>query len=458
MDLYKTLGVHAWLLLLHLGVSVELFAQLKRAPSWVSQVPVTENAFFGLGISSINENAEYRTYARKVALREILEKIQISINSESELKVKYKNDNIEYLLDEKIAVESSGFLSGYQKVDEWLDKRSKTYYVLFRLNESTYRDNRRTYFQKVDEILHLIRSEADELFTKGEIVRGITKLSDGIIRIENEMNKLIEPEYLANLQKNRLSALYELEEQLSRISFKISSNYQFDVTDAEPLVISNFLVDRVTGTPVRNLKTSLKVLKGDVFNYEFKLTNGGRDLNIYGAYPTHQTIEIQLVADVNLPNRIKVSIDPAILKQLVSNRISIPFKPYSIAFESNERIEANPNEKQPFTALLQSITQDLNLAEVSTSEAFYQFQINTQNKILNRQRGIYTAQYTASIKVFRINDNQEVYEYKIPAKRAKAPKKTVALNLAAKQLKSNSEAFLQSFITFLCTKRPHFVE
>ncbi|MEM7548474.1 MAG: LPP20 family lipoprotein [Bacteroidota bacterium] len=443
----KTYRNTKWYLLIFASFfSLAVFAQLKKAPEWVSQVPITENAFFGLGIAEIKENSEYRTQARKMALREIIEKIQLSINSKSELNVDYDDKQVQYRLNEKIAVESSGFLSGHQKVDEWIDKKAKKYYVLFRLNESTYRENRYDYFQQLSEIIYFIRSEADELFTKGEIIRGIKKLSDGIIRLDDEMKELVEPEYLVSLQKSRLSALYELEEQLSRIKFQTRLSYDFEAVEAKPLIISNFLVDLITGTPIRNLETKLKVLDGDVFNHEFLTRNGQSDLHIYGVYPTDQTSAIQLVPQIPIPTRVKNSIDPNILKRLISSRITMRFLPYSISFHSNE------NDKGALTELLKSVTTDLRLDEKPDLEADYKIVVDTENKIIHEQRGIYTAQYQAKVTIIRLIDDQEVYEYEFPAQRVKARRKSVALTNTENQALSESRRFLQSFVTFLCSK------
>ena len=62
-----------------------------------------------------------------MALKEIVEKIFISINSSSEYNLTYVNERVEYVLDETTTTETSSFISGHIKVDDWIDKRANKY-------------------------------------------------------------------------------------------------------------------------------------------------------------------------------------------------------------------------------------------------------------------------------------------------------------------------------------------
>ena len=426
-------------------------AQLKRAPDWVSQIPVTGDAYYGLGIADAKSNLNYRTQARKMALKEITEKIYVSINTTSELTLKYEDEEVEYLLDETVALESSNFLSGHQKVDQWTDKRSDKYYVLYRLDRLTYLENRRTYFSRLDEMIRLIRAEADASFTKGEWVRGINKLVDSFMRLYEEMKKPIEPEYLISLQKKHLSTIYELEKQLGRIEFNVVDAYRFRVEAGKPLVISDFVVNRVTGTPLSWLNTSLKVLKGDVFNYTFDPNKKKNELTIYGFFPEEKSCLVQLEVHMPLPEEVREALDASIRNKLISKPINLRFEPYTIAFESNELDTKREENGQPLTGFLQHITQDLGLIETEEQKAHYKVLVSSHSRIVKKHRGIFTSEFEGQVAVVRTADNREVYRFKLPDVTRQSARAQTALQEAFEQSIHKTDEFLVTFVTFLCS-------
>jgi len=421
------------------------YAQMKRAPVWVINLPVTDDTFYGLGISETRDNPQFRTKARKMALRDISEKIYVSINSASELTLKYENDQMEYLLDETVAMESTNFLSGHQKVDDWTDQRAKKYYVLYKLDRLTYLENRRVYFQGVEDIIRLKRTEADQLFDSGELVRGINKLTDGLVLLNEEMDKLVEPEFYVSLQKLYLHTRYELERQLSRIDMRIQKTYDFQADDPKPLVISGFVTDRITGRPVENLKTSMEVLKGDVFHYAFNRQN--TELAIHGFFPADQTATIQITVEIPLPKEVRALIDRAVRNQFTSRPITLQFTPYQVIYEPSEKGSGD----QLLVRFLQSITKDLGITE-EEKNALYRIRVNPRKDIIGRQRGLYTASYEAEIVVTRTDDNVEVYRFTFPARQGQGSKRHEAITAAYQRTVNDNDDFLSSFVTFLCTK------
>ena len=425
-------------------------AQLRQAPIWVSNLPVTDDAFYGLGVSDTKEDSQFRTKARKIALREISEKIYVSVNSASELTLKYENDEMEYLLDETVAMESTNFLSGHQKVDDWTDQRAKKYYVLYKLDRLTYLDNRRTYFQGVEDLVRLKRAEAEQLFDTGELVRGINKLVDALVLLDKEMDRLVEPEFFLSLQKLQLHTKYELEKQVSRIELRTGNTYTFQADEAEPLIIEDFVIDRVTARPVGNLKTKLKVLKGDVFHYAFNQQGNNSELAIYGFYPEDERAVIQVEVELPLPPVVRESIDNTIRNRLVSKPITLNFKAYPVWYDHQALDEKGGD---PLLAeFLRSITGDLGIEESKKDKAFYHITTSSKKSIIDRFRGLYTASYEAEVVVTRASDGEEVYRYEFQPRQARASKAHNAITEAYQKTINENNRFLVSFVTFLCTK------
>ena len=103
----------------------------------------------------------------------------------------------------------------------------------------------------------LISNTANDLIKRGEYLRGLRKLEEHILFLEEILERPIEPEYQVQFKKRQLNSIYQLEEQISRIEFDVESSYDFRVD--QPLIIKNYLKDRVTGLPISGLKT--KVIK-----------------------------------------------------------------------------------------------------------------------------------------------------------------------------------------------------
>ena len=431
----------------------ETSSQIKKAPEWVRSIPLSEDAFYGMGAFDMSKSDQYRAKARKVALKEIIEKIFISVSSNSQLSMTYDNDETIYSLNETISIESTNYLSGHRKVDEWIDKRADIYYVLFKLDHEVYRENRRVYFERLEDVIQIIRTEADQLFIQGEVSRGVNKLIAAISRITEEIEKLIEPKQLMSLQKWRLSALYELEKQIGRIGFKLESNYDFHANERQPLIISDFIVDNLTGTPLSGLSTNLKVVKGDVFNHSFDHYIEDNAIGIYGLFPEHQIAMVQIVAEIPLPDPIIAIIDPSLQHTFTSQPIALRFNPYHITYNLSGL--ARDHVKNELTVqYLRKITNDLGLIETDIEDAFYKIDIICTEKVEQLRNGYFAANLEVRVAVTRLRDKRELYHFSLPKGHATSSTYESAISKALDKAFSESDRFLVTFVTFLCSQHP----
>lgn len=436
------------LIIILTGLALSGYSQGKKAPTWVSQLPISSDAYYGLGISDTRDSKDYRKMARTMALRDIAEKIYVSINSVSELNMNYNKENAEYQLDEIVALETSNFLSGHRKVDEWTDKKSKRYYTLFMLDREIHEKNRETYFDEVKNIVDLINKEADLLFEQGQLIRGINKLVSSIDRLDLEMKKVIEPEYLVTIQKMDLMAKYRLERQLARIEINTQGVYEFRADSNRSLIIPEFVIDRETKAPQENLRTSIRVLKGDLLNYRVDGTNP--DLMIKGIYPQNGVTQFQLLTEVPLPEHIRNAIDATIPSKLASKVVTLKFKPYGIAIIHNELNEKGENRKRQLTRHIRSITKDLSLEE--SDDPHYVILVNTSQSA-TQTSGYYNGRYEAEI-IVKLKSGKEVFRFTFKPEEARARSRHSALSKAYNWSVNDNEQFLNSFISFLCSVQP----
>ncbi|MEL7004997.1 MAG: LPP20 family lipoprotein [Bacteroidota bacterium] len=430
-------------------VSSIAFGQLKKAPLWVREVPVNGDAYYGMGTVNMKEYPEYRAKARQMALREIVEKIFVSVSSSSLLTMTYENDEVDYLLDETVSLASSNFLSGHQKVDDWVDKRSNQYYVLFKLDVDAYNANRKAYFSTTESIIKMMQNEAAELFRQGEVVRGINRLNASIKKLDDDINRLTEPEYQALLQKWRLASIYELERQIDQIGFNTKRRYQFNATKSEALVIDDILVNKATGIPLSGIELELKTIQGEVFRYSFDHEHH-EALSIYGMYPMKKVAIIQIIADLNLDKDVKQLIDPSVKQRLESAPIVIEFAPFQIAYNLEGEYYPRGLTTSRSVSYLRKVTEDLGLLEVYENVADYQISIGKVGKVKRYRSGYYYGDIAIKITIIDPNTDREVYRHIFPKKVVKVNKPELALNNAFNQSLDEMDQFLVGFISSLC--------
>ncbi|MEM9299657.1 MAG: LPP20 family lipoprotein [Bacteroidota bacterium] len=430
-------------------IGAEAYGQLKKAPSWVREVPISDNAYYGVGIVSMKEHSEYRSKARKIALREIVEKIFVSVSSSSSLTTTYTGNDIDYLLDETVSLASSNFLSGHQKVNEWVDKRKDTYYVLFKLDISIYKENRQNYFESFATVIQLMQEEAKDLFKRGEIARSVSKLSQSINKLDKEINRLVEPEYGISLQKSRLTSIYELERQIDQITFNLERNYEFQADSRQPLVIKNFLVSKETGAALNGLMLNLKVIQGDVFRYSFDHENY-EALSIYGLFPQKGVAVIQITAELMLEDKIRALLNPSVKSRLESRPIVIQFLPYTISFNFDKKIEPERLKDNSVLDYFRNITNDLGLKEVSQTEASYHIFVSRVGQVRKHQRGYYSGTLSVDITITDMKNEREIFHYTLPQTNVKVDRSEIAWKQAFNRSVNKSDKFLEGFITSLC--------
>jgi len=428
-----------------LVLSIHVDAQFKNAPVWVKNPPSEEFAYYGIGQSSPKEEDDYRINARNMALREITEKIFVSIDATSELQVKYANDKITYKLDETIEVASSNFLSGYELIDQWTSKRGNDYFVLYRLDKSEYLRNRNKYFEEFNQILDLLSQQADHQLENGQLIRGINELSEAIMKIEEKTKGLIEPEYKNPLVRKKLEMIYKIEQAVSRIKFDVEKNYALDVTQSSPLAINDYIIDAITGKPIQNVNISIESVKGDVFRYHIERNTNRDALFVDGIFPENGITKFRIIAKPVFYENVEELLDRSVLQRLSSPIINVEFKPYTVKLIQTSEYGNSLND------FIRSITKDLGLQE-STEDPFYYIKIDAENKPVKRGRYGFQSFFKGTITVFEEKDGIPIFSYKLEGTSEFKRNKNLAMADAYENSIAKSSKFLVEFVSFLCSK------
>lgn len=427
------------------------FSQSKKAPDWVWSTPVHGNTYYGVGIAKLDQD-NYRLSARKMALREIVEKIFVSINSTSALSLDYSDEEIEYKLKEQIDLASSSLLLGHEKMDDWIDKKTESYYVLFRLDRDIYEKERDLHFEEILKNIEIIQGDAEFLLNSGELTSAILKTSKSLKILNEELSIMLEPKYENALNSKRQELLIELESQLRRVQFKHNATYVFDVEDPEPLTISQLAYDKVSQEVLHKLPIKLITHHGDVFWYEFTDYIDGDQLKIYGLFPENKYAKIQLEVDFPIPHDVKRDLDPSIWESLKSNVITVTFKSYAINVISKN----TPNkyiDKSYLRDYLVYIFEDLGIHQPAPGEIpLMEMEINSTNTV-RKSYNHYSATIMGDVQIRDYAFNKTLFSYKFQPGISSAPRVQVANNDAMRKLiDQNAPNYLEDYLKFLCSK------
>jgi hypothetical protein len=115
-----------------------------KAPLWVSQYPVDNAYYTGIGIVEKKPGiSNYSTEARKLALAEIAESIAVSVVSESKLKTFQETGIYRETFITNIITQTQAQLEDYELVEVWEnDREFRAYYRLSKVKYKQWLDNR----------------------------------------------------------------------------------------------------------------------------------------------------------------------------------------------------------------------------------------------------------------------------------------------------------------------------
>lgn len=331
-------------LALFLIISIQSNAQRKRQPEWVSATPVDAWSYYGIGIAS-TEETDYRDKARAMALKEISEKIFVSIDSESNLKMTYGGDDTRYELNEEITTLTANRLEGYRKVEDWQDRRSDLYYVLFKLDKDIYKRNREQHLERVLEKIQFEKDRALKFFLLDDYTSAFSYLESALELIDEELQRFPEPdfEYELRSEQDEIAAYYE--DRISRVKIvSTANNLLFDPLTQQKTVISYAAIDKISGKNLMNFPVKLHMISGDVFDYEVQYGLDSSQIDIYGLLPDKGEALFRIRPDLSGDYLEKNDLLSQLVNFMESKTISVIFQPYSVYFE--KRKQNTPEEQR----------------------------------------------------------------------------------------------------------------
>lgn len=125
-------------------VLLVLFAMLgtiqcmAQAPAWVTQRPVSDNEYIGIGIAKLSDN-DYMKVAAQNALSDIASQVATKVENESFLHTVDVDGKSRQLFEDKIISKMAAWIEGAELKDSYTD--SDKYYVYYTLDKKLHKKN-----------------------------------------------------------------------------------------------------------------------------------------------------------------------------------------------------------------------------------------------------------------------------------------------------------------------------
>ena len=138
----------------------ELVAKSNRKPKWISNRPIDNNYYIGIGKSSkIESKSDYIQIAKNNALADMISEISVSISSNSILNQLEDNSGYKETYIAKIEMTAKDDIDGYEIVDSWENKEE--YWVYYRLSKFDYKRKKR-------EVLDRAKNHSKNFYEKAQ--------------------------------------------------------------------------------------------------------------------------------------------------------------------------------------------------------------------------------------------------------------------------------------------------
>lgn len=166
-------------LMVSLLLCLSMWAQEK--PAWVTQRPVNELSYSGIGVARKTEK-DYAQAAKQRALSELASEIKVEVSVNSLLNTIDDNDQIRQVFAESIQTKSQAELERYRLIGTWQDDQE--YWVYYELNRSDYEEYMEARRQKAIQTGFDFWYKGQVALQSGELMTAIELFSKGLEAIE----------------------------------------------------------------------------------------------------------------------------------------------------------------------------------------------------------------------------------------------------------------------------------
>jgi len=203
------------ILSLILGSIVTLFCDDK--PPWLKMRPRSSEYYLGIGMA-FKSDAQYREKATSNALNNLASEIEVTISGEVISHLLETNHRVEEQLKSEVRTKTRAKLSDYELVASWQNK--KEYWVYYRLNKKTYKQNRKREIDKVTSLALDMYLAARQNERNHDFVLAISNYFQALQIMEPYLSESLTVEYENQRIFLNNEAYLALQEILSRIDLE----------------------------------------------------------------------------------------------------------------------------------------------------------------------------------------------------------------------------------------------
>ncbi len=393
----------------------------KRKPKWISNRPVDNNYYIGIGKSTkIKSNADYIQIAKNNALADIISEISVKISSNSILSQFEDNSGYKETYEAQIKITAKDDIEGYEIIDSWEDKEE--YWVYYRLSKADYQRKKRERLDRAKNLSKDFFEKAQEAEKEYDINNALIYYVKAFDAIKKHIGKDLSvftfdgKTYLDN-------AVYQsIQDIFSRIRIvpeKEVYTLQALSSDNEPVYVKVKLKTDLETQNISNLPIIFSFPDLNINETEnvISLNSGKAECTIANMAPKGRTqiIKAELNTDVyfgeNAPDNL--------LKNLFNERGNKPYGNLNIVvkeifayLESQEIFLGNINSNQPITKLFKeelsenffSFTNDKEIADV-----FIKINSEVVKGTKLDKHNLHTAFLNCNISITNANSEMEIY-------------------------------------------------
>lgn len=152
-------------------------------PKWINDHSSTDRAYYGFGVAS-TEESDYVQKAAQAALLDIAGQISIKIENSSFLQVMEVDNQVRDKWLQQTHSSLTNFLQGQQQEESYINKKTKTYYVLYSLDKDTYRKKIKAKTEEMAFAGYEYLKKGNEAVGQGNVIRALDLYAEGLTEIQ----------------------------------------------------------------------------------------------------------------------------------------------------------------------------------------------------------------------------------------------------------------------------------
>ncbi len=396
-------------------------ANAKRKPKWVTDRPVDNNYYIGIGKSSKQQSeVDYMQAAKNIALADIISEISVNISSNSIIYQFEDNSGYKETYEAQIKLATKDYIEGYELVDSWENKEE--YWVYYRLSKAEYQRRKREILDRAKNLSKDFYEKAKEAEKKYDINNALiyyVKAFEAIKKHIGEDLSVFTFDGKIYLDNAVYQSMQDIFSRIKIVPEKDVYNIKALSSDNEPVFVKVKLRTDLETQNISNLPITFSFPDISISKNEnvLSLNNGKAECTIANMAPKGrvQIIKAELNTDIYLgddspDNLLKKLINDSGVKPY--GNINVVVKEIFAYLESQEMFLGNYNFNHPITRLF----------ERELSENFFSFTKNIEDAdviiriVSDVEKGskldkhnLHTAFLNCNIRIIKAASEIEIY-------------------------------------------------